>query len=308
MNYFITIISTLILLVSSSFIHASSINLTIEQKVAQLFLVQLTDPLINPSNSRLLSKYPIGGFVIIGNQFNNAKDLLLCTQTLQTFALKSHFSSYWIAIDQEGDSVSRIKQNITLFPPAMALGTIQSPILTQSVGSAVGSELKLLGVNLFLGPVLDINTNPQNPVIGVRSFGNHVDIVTKLSQSYRKGIEANNLLAVLKHFPGHGDTAIDSHLELPSINQTADHINLFTTIPFQHHINHQAKAIMTGHLLVPSIDPNYPASLSKVITTDWLKKRYQFRGLVITDDLNMSAIKKTFFLTSSLYKGFFSRS
>ena len=139
-------------------------------------------------------------------------------------------------------------------------------------------------------PVLDINSNPNNPVIGNRSFGNNADLVSRLGISTMKGLQSENVIAVVKHFPGHGDTATDSHLELPRVNKTLPELEQLELLPFQQAIHDGADVVMIAHILLPEIDVNNPSSMSEAIITDLLRGQLGYDGVVITDDMTMEAI------------------
>jgi beta-N-acetylhexosaminidase len=150
------------------------------------------------------------------------------------------------------------------------------------------------GPGLPLLPVLDINSNPDNPVIGDRAFGTHADVVSKLGVETMKGLQSQNIISVVKHFPGHGDTSVDSHIGLPTINHDMDRLNSFELQPFAEAIKNGADAIMIAHILLPQIDPDHPSTFSKIIISDILRRDLQFDGLVITDDMTMGAITENY--------------
>ena len=151
-------------------------------------------------------------------------------------------------------------------------------------------------------PVLDINSNPSNPVIGNRSFGSNVNIVTKLGIQTMKGIRSQNIIPVVKHFPGHGDTSVDSHLGLPSVNNDLKRLKNFELVPFAEAIKNNADAVMIAHILLPKIDSENPSSLSKIIITNILRKDLNFNGVIITDDMTMGAIIKNYNISEAAVK------
>ena len=191
-----------------------------------------------------------------------------------------------VAIDEEGGDVTRLEAaDGSSFPGALALGVVDDPALTEAVAAAIAAELAGAGVNLNLAPVADANTNPQNPVIGVRSFGADPELVARHVAAFVRGTQRQRIAACAKHFPGHGDTAADSHLDLPTAGGSLDD----ALLPFRAAIAAGVRAVMTAHVLVPELD-SVPATLSPRILTTLLREELGFQGLVITDALEMRAI------------------
>src|SRR5699024_3538694 len=171
-----------------------------------------------------------------------------------------------------------------------SIGNLNDPDLSYEVGTILGKQMNEMGFNLDFAPVLDVNSNPDNPVIGNRSFGDNPEIVSRLGIETMKGIQDEQIISVIKHFPGHGDTGVDSHLELPKVNKSYDELKELELVPFQNAIDNGADVTMIAHILMPKIDPDYPASMSSEIITDMLREDAGFDGVVITDDLTMQAI------------------
>ncbi len=195
-----------------------------------------------------------------------------------------------IAADQEGGNVVRLRDG-TIFPGNMGLGAIGSKKITYEVGRIIGKELISVGINMNLAPVLDVNTNPVNPVIGIRSFGGDPEMVASLGGAYIEGLHSEGVLAVAKHFPGHGDSSLDSHLDLPIINKDLDELMKIHIKPFMDAISiFNVDAIMTAHVVYPALDKENPATLSSKILTDFLREKLGFDGVIMTDDMEMKAI------------------
>jgi beta-N-acetylhexosaminidase len=191
-----------------------------------------------------------------------------------------------LAIDEEGGDVTRLEAGAgSSYPGALALGVVDDPKLTEEVAAAIAGEVARAGVNLNLAPVADANTNPLNPVIGVRSFGADPELVARHVAAFVRGTQRQGVAACAKHFPGHGDTAVDSHLDLPTVAGDLE----AALVPFRAAIEAGVRAVMTAHLLVPGLDP-LPATLSRRILTDLLRAELGFDGLVISDALEMRAI------------------
>ena len=195
-----------------------------------------------------------------------------------------------IAVDHEGGRVCRLPIPFTQFPTAMDLGLCQSFSLTYSMAKVMAQELKAVGINMNLAPVLDVHTNPQNPVIGDRSFGRNPIRVGSLGLAIIAGLQDHGIIACGKHFPGHGGTSQDSHKKLPTIQDRLESLENIEFKPFQHAIANRVSSIMAAHVLYPALDPQYPATLSKKIIDILLRKTMGFGGVVVSDDLEMGAI------------------
>lgn len=193
-------------------------------------------------------------------------------------------------------------QDFVKIPSAQSIGRKNKPQYAYGIGEAIGAELYSLGFNMDFAPVLDINSNPDNPVIGNRAFGSTAESVITSGIEMMKGIQAGHVVPVVKHFPGHGDTSVDSHLDLPVVDKSLKQLEQFELLPFKEAIEQQAPAVMIGHLLIPAIDKQYPASLSKTIITELLRDKLGFTGVVITDDMTMLGITKHFGIQDAAVK------
>jgi beta-N-acetylhexosaminidase len=200
----------------------------------------------------------------------------------------------WIGIDQEGGRVARLRSPFTEWPPMAALGRSDNPVLAREFARALGAELSAVGISLDYAPVLDIHTNPKNPVIGDRALGEKPDSVAKLGRVIIEELQRAGVAACGKHFPGHGDTSSDSHLELPIVEHPPDRLRAVEFVPFKAAIDAGVAFIMTAHVLVTSIDEERPATLSRRIVTDILRDELAFTGVIVSDDLEMKAISNTY--------------
>ena len=208
-----------------------------------------------------------------------------------TASLRAENPALIIAIDEEAGDVTRIESwTGSTRPGNFALGTVDDVELTESVARDLGRELHAAGVTLNYAPSADVNSNPRNPVIGVRSFGAGTDLVSRHSAAWIRGLQSAGVAACAKHFPGHGDTAVDSHLGLPSYNATAEEIAAEALPPFRAALAAGVRAVMSGHLLVPAYDPVHPATMSRRILVDLLRTELGFDGLVVTDGIEMGAV------------------
>lgn len=195
----------------------------------------------------------------------------------------------FIATDHEGARVCRTPHPVTRFRSAM-----QWAQKAEHVGRAMGQELSSLGINMDFAPVMDIHTNPDNPVIGDRAFGTTPETVAAHGTAFMEGIRDTNVWPCVKHFPGHGDTDVDSHYDLPVLNLSEDEVAERELIPFDAAIKAGIEMIMTGHILFPKIDPEFPATLSKKITTGLLRERLGYNGVIVSDDIGMHAMDAYF--------------
>ena len=274
-----------------SWIEEKMKSMSLEEKIGQMLIVydysqEVDDELLNK-----LNEIKPGGFILFRKNFANYEQ----TQKLISDINSTSEIPMFISIDQEGGRVQRLKelddQTITLFPSMYELGNTNDENLADEVGKVMGEELRVFNINMNFAPVLDIYSNPSNTVIGDRSFGRTAETVSKMALSFSEGLKSTGIIPVYKHFPGHGNTFEDSHDTLPIINKTKEELMELELKPFIDAIDNGAEVIMVGHLAVPKITGDTtPASLSRKIVTDLLKKELGFEGIVITDALNMGAL------------------
>ena len=244
---------------------------------------------VGPEAASTLHDLEPGGIILLGRNVRDPAQLAALTIALQQDARMPRF----IAIDQEGGTVVRVAHGATVFPGAMATGATGSTELAQLEGRIAGSELAALGVNMNLAPVLDVNSNRKNPVIGVRAYGDDPAKVAAMGVAYAGGLQQEGVSAAGKHFPGHGDAIEDSHEGLPTIPHDLARLVSFELVPFAAAAKAGIDAMMTAHLLFPQID-SVPATMSKILLTDVLRGQLGFQGVLITDDLEMKAIYDTY--------------
>ena len=225
--------------------------------------------------------------ILLGSNLKSPPQIMDLTQTLQDFTT---FPPLFIGVDQEGGRVSRLKPPFTQFPPAARVGALGSEELARDVGAAIGRELRAVGINVNFAPVLDVHANPENPVIGDRAFSTDPDIVARMGIAFFQGLRAAGVIATGKHFPGHGDTSTDSHVDLPVVNQPVDRLERVELYPFRRAIEAGLSILMTAHVLYPALDPELPATVSPLILTRLLRDQMQFKGVIVSDDLSMEAI------------------
>ncbi len=257
--------------------------MSVEQKVGELFLFGFDGAHYNQEIQTLID-HNIRGFIIYGRNVKNSRQV---KELINSMKLHAKGIPPIIAVDQEGGSVARIR-DVFVTPNAMALGSVNDENLTYEAAFLMGKDLKKLGINMDFAPVLDVNTDPMNPVIGVRSFWDTPDRVADNGVAFFKGLEDAGVIAVGKHFPGHGDTDTDSHFELPIARESKEDFFKVHVYPFKVAIDEGIPAIMTAHIVVPFMD-KAPATMSKRIL-GYLRNTLRFDGVIISDDMLMKAI------------------
>jgi beta-N-acetylhexosaminidase len=251
----------------------------------------------SPEIIDLIHRYHVGNVILFSRNIHDTLQILELTQQLQEIAQEAgQRYPLLIAIDQENGIVQRLGDTATQFPGNMALGAIGSEDIAYKVAMATGDELKGLGINMNLAPVVDVNNNPANPVIGVRSFGEDPSPVARLGAAMIKGYRAAGILSCLKHFPGHGDTTIDSHLSLPVIPYALQRLEALELVPFRSGIEAGAESVMIAHIAFPTLTEQntLPATLSSSIVQGLLRKQLAFKGVILSDCMEMRAISDTF--------------
>jgi beta-N-acetylhexosaminidase len=270
-------------------------NMTLDEKVGQMVISGIDGYTNDEHSKELVQKYHIGGFILLGQNVKDINQVLSLINSLKK--VNTNFGNtvpLFIGVDQEGGRIDRMPPEFKRYPTNKVIGEINNTEFSYSVGKALGQEIKSLGFNMDFAPVLDINSNPKNPIIGDRSFGAASKVVTSLGIKTMKGIQSENIISVVKHFPGHGDTSVDSHKGLPVVNYNLNRLKSFELVPFAEAIGNSADMVMVAHILFPMIDSQYPASMSKTIITDILRTDMNFSGIVITDDMTMGAIVKNY--------------
>lgn len=265
-------------------------QMTLAEKIGQMVMMGVEGTSVSEQTKELMEQYHVGGVILYQNNISDKTQTTAFLNELKQINAKLNPIPLWLGLDQEGGRVNRMPANYTKLPTNRAIGKINNLDFSRKIGDILGKELQSVGFNMDFAPVLDINSNPNNPVIGDRSFGANAEVVSKLGVQTMLGIQAQKVAAVVKHFPGHGDTSVDSHLDLPVVQTDLKRLRSFEWLPFQAAIKHQVDAVMVAHILLPKLDPDHPASFSKVIITDYLRKELQFNGVVITDDMTMGGI------------------
>ncbi|MFP4186577.1 MAG: beta-N-acetylhexosaminidase [Acholeplasmataceae bacterium] len=268
-------------------------DLDLKRKIGQLLMFGFDATTINEHAIHMIRDLKIGNVILFTRNIESPKQLHGLTSDLQELALKHIGIPLFIAIDQEGGMVTRIRKGGTFFPGAMTISATKDPEHATWVGETMGKELALLGINVDFAPVLDINIDPRNPVIGVRSYADDEEKVALFGSAFIKGLQ-KHVIATAKHFPGHGDTHLDSHLALPYIDVDRRRLDRVELYPFRVAIREGVQAIMSSHIVFKALDNRFPATLSSSILTDLLRDELGFAGLIFTDCLQMKAIQNTY--------------
>ena len=269
--------------------------MTLEEKIAQMIVIYYISDEYDNLLSNVIQNVNPGGFILLKENITNNNQLLEFIRKMQEDSKIPMF----ITIDQEGGTVQRLhKKNdikVETIPDMKTIGDTKDYNKAYEIGKQIGKDLYKYGINMNFAPVIDIYSNSDNTLMETRSFGNNPDIVSNMGIEVARGLIEEQIIPVYKHFPGHGDTSVDSHYDLPILNKTYDELLDFELIPFIKAIENDAKAIMVGHIATPKItNDNTPASLSKIMITDILRERLGFDGIVITDALNMVSLTKNY--------------
>lgn len=265
-------------------------GMTLEEKVGQLIHVGVPGKSMSASIEREFEQFKPGGVILFAINMGPDLQLRSFNKALNDKSIEVSGIPLLISVDQEGGRVVRVTESTLQFPGAMATGQTDNAQLAYESAIVTGNELKAIGFNTIFAPTLDINNNPANPVINTRSFGSTKNRVTEMGLAYAKGLSDSNTLGTIKHFPGHGDTNVDSHHDLPVIKKSISQLKEFELVPFEKAIRAGAEGVMTTHILFPEIDSRHPATLSEKIINDLLRNDYGFDGLVFTDAMEMKAI------------------
>jgi len=275
-------------------------TMNLRQKIGQMIVAGFSGKQVTDDIKKHIVKNNIGNIILFAENLGDAEEIYKLTADLQNIITNNTNIPPIIATDQEGGMVTRIFNGGTIFPGAMALSAVGDPENAYIQGKYMGEELSALGINCNLAPVLDINSNAKNPVIGVRSFGDTPHKVSLYANKFIKGLKESGIIATGKHFPGHGDTEVDSHFGLPCVEKGIDEMFEFELKPFISAIDNGIDAIMTSHVVFPAVDSRrIPSTISKKVLTDLLRNKLHFDGLIITDGMEMKAIADNFGIAKS---------
>lgn len=259
----------------------------LRRSVGQLAIVGFGGHTLPVETRALAREFDLGGVIYFARNVESPEQVAELSRESASLARETPL---WISVDQEGGRVARLKRPFTEWPPMATLGRAGSELLAARFARALARELHAVGVNLDYAPVLDIHTNPDNPVIGDRALAENADDVARFARAIIRALQVEGMAACGKHFPGHGDTSADSHHELPVLDHGPDRFESVELVPFRAAVEEDVACIMTAHVLVPAYDADVPATLSPRLVDAVLKKQLGYRGLVISDDLAMKAV------------------
>ncbi len=269
--------------------------MSLEEKIGQVVMVGIDGPELTPSDEEFISRYKIGNVVFLGRNIVDPAQTQSLTHRFQEIASRRRNpAGFLLSIDQEGGVVARLTSGETVLPGNMALGATRSEEHARKAAEVTADEMVALGFNMNLAPVLDVNNNPNNPGIGVRSFGEDASLVARLGVAMIEACQSSGVVATAKHFPGKGDITVDSHLDLPTVAHARERLERVELVPFAAAIRAGVEAVMTAHVSFPAVEPepDLPATLSRNVLTGLLREELGFDGMVLTDDLFMGAIVK----------------
>lgn len=268
-------------------------EMTLEEKVGQLLMVHFNGEVANEDARELVQETKVGGIIYYNwsNGLHNPDQVRGLSSGLQLLTEKNpNPIPLLIALDQEGGRVSRLKEGFTQIPGNKTIGDTRNPQIAKDVALIIGQELASVGVNMNLAPVVDVNSNPSNPVIGTRSFSDRAETVVAFGEKALMGYKEARIISTLKHYPGHGDVDVDSHKDLPVIHKSKEELERLELIPFAK-LAPFADAIMTAHVLVPALDPENCSTLSQK-TLNYLREVIGFEGVIVSDSLVMEGVLK----------------
>lgn len=267
-------------------------GLSLNEKIGQLLIAGLAGTSLQEPDRQLLTENHVGGFIFFRDNLQTRQQAQQLVKSVKAANSGSEIPLL-LSVDQEGGRVQRLP-GVESTPASRAIGAKGETDYAYAVGQKLGRQVQSFGMNVDFAPVLDVDSNPANPVIGDRSFGNNAELVSRMGIAMMNGIASEEVIPVIKHFPGHGDTSVDSHIELPTVHKDLSQLEQLELIPFKEAITSGADAVMIAHILLPEIDAVYPASMSEPVINGILREQLDFRGVVMTDDMTMGAIANTY--------------
>jgi beta-N-acetylhexosaminidase len=262
-----------------------------KKAVGELFIMGFKGLELAPETAAFIKEAGIGGTILFSPNFDSPAQVAELANQIQ--ACKRELP-LWISVDHEGGKVQRFKKHFSRLPEAAIVAESGSAQLAFDLGALVARELKAVGINLNFAPVADINTNPKNPVIGRRAYGSTEADVSKFVSAIVRGHLTQGVQPCLKHFPGHGDTSVDSHLALPKVSTPVATLREREFRPFSKGFKSGCNVVVTAHILFPELDPDFPATLSKKILRPFLRDELRFKKVIVSDDMEMQAITDHF--------------
>lgn len=263
--------------------------LATRRDIGQFLIGSMPDRTMPVELRSLAREFDLGGVILFSRNIEAPEQVAELAAESEALG---RTSPAWVSVDQEGGRVARLKEPFTKWPPMATLGRAgrEGDALAERFATALAVELRAVGITLDYAPVLDIHTNPKNPVIGDRAFAERAEDVARLGRVIIKALQASGVAACGKHFPGHGDTSTDSHVELPLVEHPPDRLRAIEFEPFRAAVAEKVAFIMTAHVLVPSLDAERPATLSPKVVQALLRDELGFEGVILSDDLEMKAV------------------
>jgi beta-N-acetylhexosaminidase len=261
------------------------------QAIGELFIMGFSGLELSPETQKFIRESEIGGTILFAHNYESPAQVAELINQIQSCRRDLPL---WVSVDHEGGKVQRFKNQFTRVPEAALVAESGSPQLAFEIASLMARELRSVGINLNFSPVADINTNPKNPVIGRRAYGATESEVSKFVSALVRGHLTEGVQPCVKHFPGHGDTTVDSHLALPKVSTPLDTLRDREFRPFTKAFKSGCSMVMSAHILFPDIDPEHPATLSRKILRTLLRDELRYRGVIISDDMEMQAITDHF--------------
>lgn len=264
-------------------------------KIGQLLIIGLRGPTLTQDETEFIIQNNIGGVILFSRNVESPEQVHALCSSIQNLRHKTRDKlPLFICVDQEGGRVARLKDPFTVWPPLAKLGALDSTSVAFRFALNMGAELRAVGINVDFAPCVDVFTNPKNTVIGDRAVGEDPEQVAKITSAIVRGYIKSGIIPCAKHFPGHGNTLVDSHEDLPIEDSDLERLRSVELVPFKKVFRARLDMVMTAHIKFPKIDPQWPATLSEKFVKQMLREEFRYRGLIIGDDLDMKALAKNF--------------
>jgi beta-N-acetylhexosaminidase len=264
-------------------------------KIGQLLIIGLRDKVLTPDEAEFIVKNNIGGVILFARNIESPQQVSELCRQIQACRHKQYNKlPLFISIDNEGGRVARLKSPFTEWPPVAQLGKIDSTSVAFKFSYSMGQELRAVGINLDFAPCVDVFTNPKNTVIGDRAVSSDPEKVAKIASAVVRGYIKSGIIPCAKHFPGHGNTVIDSHLDLPVEDADMERLKSVELVPFKKVFRARLDMVMTAHIKFPKIDPEFPVTLSEKFIKGLIREELRYKNLIITDDLDMKALANNY--------------
>jgi beta-N-acetylhexosaminidase len=270
-------------------------ELSLRKMIGQCFFVGISGTTLTDDEKKFLLENNIGGVILFARNCQSPEQVHALTTEIQSLHSKMPSKApFFIGVDMEGGRVARLKPPFTKWPPLHKLGVLDSTSIAFKFAESMGQELRAVGINTNFAPCVDVLTNPENKVIGDRSIGSDPELVAKIGSAVVRGYLKSDIMACAKHFPGHGNTLIDSHEDLPVENATLEELSAVQFSVFKKVFRARLDLLMTAHIRFPNLDPIWPATLSRTILNDILRGELGYRNIIVTDDLDMKALRNNY--------------